>query len=391
MATIKPMSYRIAGTVLAGLVLSGCTLGSSSTASTASPRPTATATPTATPLTSPQPLHLTVRSVAEGLVAPWALAFAADGAIWLTERPGRVRIVRHGQLVQTPALTISVVTRTGCESGLLGIAVKDPNVFLYYTYSGSGGNTNRISRFTIQADSLVGEQVLLDGIPGGTCYHFGGRLKLGPDGWLYATSGEGYVPSRAASPSGLSGKILRLRTDGSGLEVFAWGFRNPQGIAFDAAGRLYASNNGPTGDLGLCCNDEIDLIQQGGFYGWPEFAATVRTRYGQDGMPATRNGPIANSGNSTWAPSGITFYTPKKNEQATLLVAELRGQALQRFIIDATDPSKVLAQEIVLEGKGRLRDIVAGPDGCAYVLTNNRDTRGTPMPGDDHLFQLCPS
>ena len=383
------MSHRVGGAVLAGLVLSGCTFGGSSTATTPSPRPSTT--PTATALASPQPLNFTVKSVADGLVAPWALAFAADGTIWLTERPGRVRIIRNGQLLPAPALTLSVVTANGCENGLLGIAVKAPNVFLYYTYRGSGGNTNRISRFTIQGDSLVGEQVLLDGIPGGTCYHFGGRLKLGPDGWLYATTGEGYVPSRAATASGLSGKILRLRLDGTGQEVFAWGFRNPQGIAFDAAGRLYASVNGPTGDLGLCCHDEIDYVQQGGFYGWPEFAATVRTRYGQDGMPATRSGPIANSGDSTWAPSGITFYTPKSNQQATLLVAELRGQALQRFIIDATDPSKVLSQEIVLQGKGRLRDIVAGPDHCAYLLTNNRDTRGTPMSGDDHLFQLCPS
>jgi aldose sugar dehydrogenase len=381
------MSHRVGGAVLVGLVLSSCTLGSSSTAATSSAHPSTTPTS----LASPQPLNFSVTTMAEGLVAPWALAFAADGTIWLTERPGRVRIVRKGQLLPTPALTLGVVTANGCESGLLGIAVKEPNVFLYYTYRGSAGNTNRISRFTIQGDSLVGEQVLLDGIPGGTCYHFGGRLKIGPDGWLYATTGEGYVAARAATASGLSGKILRLHLDGSGAEVFAWGFRNPQGIAFDAEGRLYASNNGPTGDLGLCCHDEIDYVQQGGFYGWPEFAATVRTRFGQDGMPASRSGPIANSGDSTWAPSGITFYTPKSSEQATLLVAELRGQALQRFVIDMSDPSKVLRQEIVLQGKGRLRDIVAGPDHCAYLLTNNRDTRGTPMPGDDHLFQLCPS
>ena len=350
-----------------------------------------TASPTATALTSPGPLNLTVKTVADGLVAPWALAFAENGTIWLTERPGRVRIIRHGQLLAPPALTLKVVTASGCESGLLGIAVKEPNVFLYYTYAGSGGNTNRISSFTIQGDSLVNEKVLLDGIPGGACYHFGGRLKLGPDGFLYATTGEGYVPSRAASASNLSGKILRLHPDGTGREVFAWGFRNPQGIAFDASGRLYASNNGPTGDLGLCCHDEIDYVQQGAFYGWPEFAGTVRTRYGQDGMPAQRTGPIAESGNTTWAPSGITFYSPRAGEQATLLVAELRGQALRRLIIDPTDPSKVTAQEVVLQGKGRLRDVVAGPDHCAYLLTNNRDTRGTPQAGDDHVFQLCAS
>ena len=375
--------------LLIGLILSACTSGGTSATPTPTPKPTATPSPT--PSTSAGPLNFAVRSVAEGLVAPWALAFATDGSVWLTERPGRVRVIRNGQLLPTAALTLNVVTANGCEDGLLGIAVREPNVFLYYTYRGSGGNTNRISKFTIQGNTLVGEQVLLDGIPGGTCYHFGGRLKIGPDGYLYVTTGEGYVASRAASPTGLSGKILRLHLDGSGMEVFAWGFRNPQGIAFDSAGRLYASSNGPTGDLGLCCHDEIDYVQQGGFYGWPEFAATVRTGYGQDGMPAQRSGPIANSGTSTWAPSGITFYSPRAHEQATLLVATLRGQALRRFIIDAADPNKVTAQEVVLQGKGRLRDVVAGPDHCAYVFTSNRDTRGTPQAGDDHLFQLCPS
>ena len=375
--------------LLIGLILSACTSGGTSTTPSATAKPTATPSPT--PITAAGPLNFTVKSVAEGLVAPWALAFATDGSVWLTERPGRVRVIRNGQLLPTAALTLNVVTANGCEDGLLGIAVREPNVFLYYTFRGSGGNTNRISKFTIQGNTLVGEQVLLDGIPGGTCYHFGGRLKIGPDGYLYATTGEGYVASRAASPTGLSGKILRLHLDGSGMEVFAWGFRNPQGIAFDSAGRLYASSNGPTGDLGLCCHDEIDYVQQGGFYGWPEFAATVRTGYGQDGMPAQRSGPIANSGTGTWAPSGITFYSPRAHEQATLLVATLRGQALRRFIIDAADPNKVDAQQVVLQGKGRLRDVVAGPDHCAYVLTNNRDTRGTPQAGDDHLFQLCPS
>jgi len=385
-----PRRAAVNSTLLIGLAVTGCGLGGGSSATPSAGSKT-TASPTATALTSPGPLKFTVNAVAEGLVAPWALAFAEDGSIWLTERPGRVRIIRHGRLLAPPALTLKVVTASGCESGLLGIAVKEPNVFLYYTYAGSGGNTNRISSFTIQGDSLVNEKVLLDGIPGGACYHFGGRLKLGPDGLLYATTGEGYVPSRAASASNLSGKILRLHPDGTGREVFAWGFRNPQGIAFDASGRLYASSNGPTGDLGLCCHDEIDYVQQGAFYGWPEFAGTVRTRYGQDGMPAQRTGPIAESGNTTWAPSGITFYSPRAGEQATLLVAELRGQALRRLIIDATDPSKVTAQEVVVQGKGRLRDVVAGPDHCAYLLTNNRDTRGTPQAGDDHLFQLCAS
>jgi glucose/arabinose dehydrogenase len=87
----------------------------------------------------------------------------------------------------------------------------------------------------------------------------------------------------------------------------------------------------------------------------------------------------------------MTFYTPAKNQQPTLIVAELSGQALRRFVIDAADPARVTSQELVLQGRGRLRDAVAGPDSCLYVLTNNRDTRGTPRSGDDQLLKLCPA
>jgi aldose sugar dehydrogenase len=386
---------RAAAVLLSVLIVAAACSGGSGARRSPSPAAKPSAPPTASPaptLAPPGALQFTVQAVAQSLVAPWGMAFAADGAIWLTERPGRVRVIRNGQLLADPALTLQVSTGTGCEDGLLGIAMQEPYVYLYYTYAGRSGNTNRVSRFTISGDRLASEQVLVDGIPGGTCYHFGGRLKLGPDGLLYFTTGEGFVASRAADPNGLSGKILRVHTDGSGLEVYAWGFRNPQGLAFDPAGRLYASSNGPTGDLNLCCRDEVDLIQQGGFYGWPEWAATTRTSYPQGSLPAARVPPIAESGDSTvWAPSGMTFYAPTKNERPTLLLAELKGEALRRFVIDAADPAKVTSQEIVLQGRGRLRDAVAGPDGCLYVLTSNRDTRGTPRAGDDQVLKLCPS
>src|SRR5215831_11625114 len=356
--------------MLAVMTLAACTAAARQQGTGARPSKsphTALAAPSPTPsppLKAPGPLQFNQQTIAQHLVAPWALAFAKDGSIWLTERPGRVRVIRNGQLVADPAVTIGVVTANGCEDGLLGIAIQEPYAYVYYTYAGSGGNTNRVSRFSISGDKLTSEQVLVDGIPGGTCYHFGGRLKLGPDGWLYFTTGEGFVASRAADPNGLSGKILRVHTDGSGREVYAWGFRNPQGLAFDAAGRLYASNNGPTGDLGLCCHDEVDLVQQGGWYGWPLWAAGTRTSYPQGSLPAARVPPVAESGGRTvWAPSGMTFYAPSNHERPTLLVATLKGEALRRFVIDPADPSKVTSEQIALQGKGRLRDAVAGPDG----------------------------
>ena len=334
------------------------------------------------------PLTFKRTTLAQGLVAPWAIDFAEDGTAWLTERPGRVRVIREGSLLADPALTLSVFNQSGCEGGLLGIAVREPYVYLDYVPR-SPGNVDRVSRFTIDGDHLVSEQVLLDGIPGGTCYHFGGRLKLGPDGWLYLTTGEGFVAARAADPNNESGKILRIHDDGSGKEIYAWGFRNPQGLAFDAAGRLYVSSNGPTGEFGLCCHDEVDQVQQGAFYGWPAWAAGTRTSYPQGTLPA-RNGPMAESGTEVWAPSGITFYSPRADERATLLVAELKGQVLRRLLIDPARPGVVTGQEVVLSGAGRLRDAVAGPGHCLYVLTSNRDSRGSPLAGDDQVIQLCP-
>lgn len=384
--------------LLAALLLTACSSGPARPAAPARPSPSpsasaASASPSGSPtpaaLRAPGPFRYTTAAVAQDLVAPWSLDFARDGAIWFTERPGRVRVIRNGALVADPALTLSVYTASGCEGGLLGLAVREPYVYLYYTYN--GGAANRVSRFTIAGDKLTGEQVLLDNIPGGTCYHYGGRIKFGPDGLLYVTTGEGFVAARAADRNNLSGKILRMHEDGSGQEMFAWGFRNPQGLAFDAAGHLYVSSNGPTGDLGLCCHDEVDYVQQGAFYGWPAWAGGTRTSFGQGSLP-NRTGPLAESGGGTvWAPSGMAFFAASRGEQPTLFLAELKGTSLRRFLTDAADPSKVNGQEIVFGGAGRLRDAEAGPDGCLYILTNNRDSRGTPGPGDDKILKLCPS
>lgn len=356
--------------------------------SPSAPRATASAaaaTPSA--LAEPGALSFRVQALATGLTAPWALAFAADGAVWFTERPGRVRVISGGRLLPAPALSLAVAQRPGCEGGLLGIAIKEPYAYVYYTYATGSGNRNRVSRFTISGFSLGSEKVLLDGIPAGSCYHDGGRLKIGPDGQLYVTTGETFQPSLAASPQGLNGKVLALNLDGSGEHVVAWGFRNPQGLAWDPSGRLYVSNNGPTGDLGLCCHDSIFQVQAGGFYGWPWWAGDVRTSYGGS-PPQARTAPIAESDDSVWAPSGMTFFGPP-GQRPALIVAELSGRALRRLVIDPADPGRVLRQDIVFGAHGRLRDAVAGPDGCLYVLTSNNDGRGTPGPLGDQVLKLC--
>jgi glucose/arabinose dehydrogenase len=145
---------------------------------TATPAPTATATPALTP---PQPLHFKVDTVARGLQVPWAMAFLPDGGILVTERAGRVRLISGGQLQPQAAVTLNVVSAPGAESGLLGIALhpgfpSPAEVYLYYTYSRAGQPTNRVSLFDYADGRLTGERVILDGIPGGRCCHFGGRI-----------------------------------------------------------------------------------------------------------------------------------------------------------------------------------------------------------------------
>lgn len=352
--------------------------------------------------TGTTPSKLRVAEIARGLEAPWSLAFLRDGTILVTERPGRVRVVRGGRLIAAPAARLAV-DATG-EAGLLGIALhprypQQPFVYLYYTRA-AGALRNRVSRFRLVSGGfaglrLVGEKVLLDRIPGGTI-HDGGRIAFGPDGMLYVGTGDSGRPELAPQRSSLAGKILRLRPDGSipagnpfpGSPVWSYGHRNVQGLAWDRSGRLYASEHGPTGEFGLCCHDEVNLIRRGGFYGWPLWAGrTAAARPAQIGLrraPAAIP-PVAESEGATWAPSGIAFLG------RSLFVATLRGERLRRFDFDPRRASRVVRQAAVLQSRGRLRDAVRGADGCLYVLTSNRDGRGDPRPGDDRLLKLCRS
>ena len=381
----------------------------SSTKPTTTPgRGAASATPTPS-LSPPGPLQLTPQVLAAGLEVPWEIGFLPGERELVTEREGRVRLIDHGQLNPNPVLTLSVVAQPGVESGLLGLAVhpgfpNPPYVYLYYTYRGAAGATNRVSRFELTAGgpagvTLANEHPILDGIPGGQCCHFGGRIKFGPDGDLYVTVGDAQRPTNGERTSSLNGKVLRVADDGSvpsgnpfaGSPVYAYGLRNPQGLAWDAAGHLYLSNNGPTGEFGLLHHDEIDLVQAGGFYGWPVMAGNLAT--GQPapaGLPA-RVPPLAESGNNTWAPSGMAFFAPSPTQQPTLLVASLKAGNLLRLTIDPANAGHLLGQETLLGGFGRLRDVVTGPDGCLYVLTSNRDGRGSPSAQDDRVLRACPS
>jgi glucose/arabinose dehydrogenase len=277
-------------------------------------------------------------------------------------------ITRQGQVTEVQRLT--GVRATG-EGGLLGIAVsptytRDRWVYIYYTTQ----DDNRIARLRLGQEP----QPILTGIPGGD-FHAGGRIAFGPDGMLYAATGETWVAREIAQDrSSFGGKILRITPEGRpapgnplpGSAVYSMGHRNVQGLAWDARGRLYAS------ELGEGRFDELNLIRPGANYGWPVVE-------GVGGDPRFVD-PIA-----TWAPSGASPSGIAVLDGRVYLAC-LRGQRLYRVGLDGRNPRALLVGDY-----GRLRTVALAPDGSLWLLTTNRDGRMQPPSNtDDRVLRLTP-
>jgi glucose/arabinose dehydrogenase len=367
------------------------------TAPSRTPAPAPSGAPSPSP-TQPGLFAPRVETVVTGLVVPWALAFAPDGRLFITERPGRIRLVVNGELRPAPVVTLPVAA-VG-EGGLLGLAL-DPafaqNNYLYVMYTYRAGLTmlNRISRLTLQGETAGDERVLLEGIPGAS-NHNGGRLKFGPDGKLYATTGDAGQRDLAQQIDSLAGKILRLNPDGSvpadnpfpGSPVYSLGHRNPQGLAWQpGTDQLYSVEHGPSGEFGLCCLDEFNRIQPGGNYGWPVVT-------GAPGDPRFID-PLLHSGsNATWAPGGAAFYTGDHLGpwRGNLFFGALRGSHLHRVVLGGPLGDQIVSDEALFLGEyGRIRDVVDGPDGYLYLTTSNRDGRGNPAANDDRVLRITRS
>ncbi len=353
---------------------------------------------TATPVPQSRPGRPKVEVVADGLETPWAMAFAPDGRLFVTERPGRIRVIAGGRLTPEPVAQLSVAQTS--EGGLMGLAL-DPNfaqnghLYVMYTYREGGRVLNRVSRLTDRNSRAGDEKVLLEGIPG-AANHNGGRVKFGPDGKLYATAGEAGQPPLAQELGSLGGKILRVNPDGSipadnpfpNSPVYSLGHRNPQGLAWHPeTGVLYGIEHGPSGDRGACCHDEVNVIRAGSNYGWPVvFGQADDARF----VP-----PLIESGaNTTWAPAGGTFYWngPLREWHGNLFFTTLRGEHLHRVTLRPPDYQRVEKDEPLYRSEyGRLRDAVQGPDGALYLTTSNRDGRGRPRPGDDKILRIVAS
>lgn len=371
----------VAGLVLTGaLLLTGC---SDASDAPDSPTVTARATPTASPSeTGPtgepdrpdRPVRV-IGTVATGLAVPWGLDFLPDGTAVVTERDTRRVLTITADGTVTPIGVLEDAAPQG-EAGALGVAVSpdfatDELVYFYV----STATDNRIVRATYDGGRLGPPEVVLAGIPNGFI-HDGGRLEFGPDGNLYASTGEIGEEELAQDRDSLAGKILRITPDGGPAPgnpdpdspIWTLGHRNVQGLAFDDDARLWAS------EFGSSAFDELNLIRKGANYGWPR----VEGR----GDLADYTDPQVVWNVADASPSGLAYL------DGELWLAALRGQRLWR--IDISSGRARTPTDFFVGEYGRLRTVRVAPDGNLWVTTSNRDGRGEPVEGDDRILVVRP-
>lgn len=317
----------------------------------------------------------------------------------MSERPGKIRIIKDGKVLEKPYAVIEV-THIG-EGGLMGLALhpsfpKEPYIYAMHTYKKGDALFNRVIRLKDNGDQGIFDEIIIDNILGGK-FHNGGRMAFGPDGMLYITTGETFRSELAQNLQSLGGKILRITLEGripnenpfKGSPIYSYGHRNPQGLAWQpGTDKLFESEHGPSGEFGRFAPDEINTITKGGNYGWPEVIGAPGLKPYIDPIIAWKK---------TTPPSGMTFYRGNllKHLKGNLFVATLRSKALIRIQFDGkgdkvTRIERWFAKEDK-EGKyGRIRDVVEGPDSALYFLTNNTDGRGSPRPGDDKIYRIVP-
>lgn len=330
-----------------------------------------------------------VEVVTQDLRHPWGMAFLPGGDILVTERPGRLRLIRNGRLVESAIAGVPKVTARG-QGGLLGIALhpnftKNRWVYLAYAGKGKGGYGTEVIRGRLQGLRLYDVEHIFRAVPksrGGR--HFGCRLAFGLDGTLYISLGDRGKRPAAQDVQDHRGSLIRLNDDGSvpqdnpfvhqpgaQPEIYTYGNRNMQGMTLHPLrGDIWTHEHGPQG------GDEINIMRAGVNYGWPVITYGVNYGSGTSIGEGTHKEGMAQP-IYTWvpsiAPSGMTFYTASQfpGWQGNLFVGSLKFGLLVRLEVDG---DRILSEERLFHGRfGRIRDVVQGPDGYLYILTDETD------------------
>lgn len=313
-----------------------------------------------------------------------------------TERPGRVRVLENGRLRPEPLATISDV-ESAAESGLMGLALHpqfaaNRLLYLSYAYSAGGQQLVRVVRFRETGSALTERKVIIENIPAAQ-FHAGCRLRFGPDGKLYITTGDATERQLSQRLDSLAGKTLRLNDDGTvpadnpfigqqnvRPEIWSYGHRNAQGLDWQPGTNLmFQTEHGPSGFDGGSGGDEVNLVERGKNYGWPLIHHT-ETRTGMESPLLEYTPAVAPASGMFYRGSALTQF------RGNFFFGCLRGQTIIRVVLDGR---RVVSQERLLSRQmGRIRDVAEGPDGAIYFSTSNQDGRGRPAKDDDRILRL---
>jgi glucose/arabinose dehydrogenase len=345
-----------------------------------------------------------VGTIADHLETVWSIVFAPDGRTFFTERPGRVRVIKDGKLQSAPFFVVPDVELKG-ESGLMSIALH-PNfaenhfVYLAYGYQDNGEQMVRVARYRENGETLTEPRTIIEKIPASK-YHSGTRLKFGPDGKLYITTGDATKQERAQRLDSINGKTLRINNDGSipednpffnqpnaRPEIWTYGHRNAQGMDWQPGTDLmFQTEHGPSWIDGVSLfkrsgGDEVNIVERGKNYGWAKISHKMK----REGMetPLVEYSPAI-------APASGMFYRGSlfPEFKNNFFFGALKGEAIVRLVLDGR---KIVSQDYLLKKQyGRIREVAEAPDGSIYFSTSNRDGRGSSIEQDDRILRIVPN